>query len=164
MTTKTSSTQTPSTLDQALEGLRFAMVGTADPTTKAWHSRPLTLQEQDGPVLRFLTSTEAQWVSHLDGEGSPAGVTFSDPAKNSYVALQGHATVVDDRATVERLWSLGAQAFLEDKDDPSVRVLEVRVSYGEYWDGPSGRGGGLLSIAKAALGQDAGTEGPIVLP
>lgn len=163
MTTKTSTSQTPTTLDQALDGLRFAMVGTADPLTHEWSSRPLTLAEQDGPVLRFLTTTEAEWVSHLDGDHSPTGVTFSDPGKNAYVALQGRATVVNDRSAIERLWNLGASAFLDDKDDPTVRVLEVLVERGEYWDGPSGRIGSLLSIAKAALGRDAGSEGPIVL-
>lgn len=164
MTTKTSTSQTPTTLDQALDGLRFAMVGTADPTTHLWNSRPLTLAEQDGPVLRFLTSTEAEWVNHLDGEHSRAGVTFSDPAKNAYVALQGHATVVNDRSAVERLWSLGAKAYLDDKDNPAVRVLEVLVERGEYWDAPGGRVGSLLTMAKAALGRDPGSEGPIVLP
>ena len=157
------STTTPQSLHEALDGLRFAMVGTADPVTHEWHSRPLTLAEQDGPILRFLTTTEAEWVSHLDGDHSPTGVTFSDPGKNAYVALQGRATVVNDRSAIERLWSVGASAFLEDKDDPTVRVLEVLVERGEYWDGPSGRVGGLLTLAKAALGRDAGTEGPVVL-
>ncbi len=158
------STTSPQTLHEALDGLRFAMVGTADPTTHEWSSRPLTLMEQDGPILRFLTTTEADWVRHLDGDHSRAGVTFSDPSKNVYVALQGRGTVVNDRSAIERIWSLGAAAFLEDKDDPTVRVLEVLVERGEYWDGPSGRAGGLLTLAKAALGRDVGTEGPIVLP
>ena len=151
------------TLREALDGLRFAMVGTADPQTDQWHSRPLTLAEHDGSILRFLATTESEWVSHLDEKHSPAGVTFSDPAKNVYVALQGRATVVNDRSAIARLWSVGAAAFLDDKDDPNVRVLEVLVEQGEFWDGPSGRVGGLLSVAKAALGHDAGTEGPIVL-
>lgn len=158
------STTTAQTLHDSLDGLRFAMVGTADPLTHQWNSRPLTLMEQDGPILRFLTTTEAEWVGHLDGDHSATGVTFCDPGKNTYVALQGRATVVNDRSAIERLWSLGASAFLEDKDDPTVRVLEVLVERGEYWDGPSGRVGSLLTIAKAALGREPGTEGPVVLP
>ncbi len=156
-------TQQPQSLADALDGLRFAMVGTQDPRTKEWASRPLTMVEQDHGVLRFLVSTEAEWVNDLDGEGSPAGVTFSDPGKNTYVAVQGRARVRDDRAEVVRLWNPGAAAYFDGKDDPTVRVLEVSVDKGEYWDGPSGRLGAAVAMVMAAAGHESGDEGPIVL-
>ncbi len=157
-------TPQPQSLTHALDGLRFAMVGTRDPRTHVWASRPLTLADEEGGRLRFLVSTEAEWVADLDGEGSPAGVTFSDPAKNTYVGLQGSARVRDDRALVAELWNPGAAAFFDGKNDPTVRVLEVTVEAGEYWDGPNGRLGAALAVVRAALGDDPGTEGPITLP
>lgn len=43
-----------------------------------------------------------------------------------------------------------------------MRVLEVAVSYGEYWDGPHGRLGQALTLLKAALGdEDVGEQGDV---
>ncbi|MGQ0843293.1 MAG: pyridoxamine 5'-phosphate oxidase family protein [Sporichthyaceae bacterium] len=154
--------ETTRQLHDALDGLRMAMVGTAD--GQVWKSRPLALAEQDGPTLSFLVSTGADWVEALETNDSPATVTFADPGKNTYVALQGHAQTRDDRATIERLWNAGAAAYFDGKDDPSVRVLEVVVNYGEWWDGPSGRIGELIAIAGAAIGRQAGDKGPVAAP
>ncbi len=154
---------TQKTLEDTLDGMRFAMVATAD-TDGTWKSRPLALAGQEGGVLSFLVGVDADWVGSLEASGSPTTVTFSDPGKNSYVALQGSARTADDRARIAELWNVGAAAYFDGKDDPKVRVLDVAVSYGEYWDGPHGRIGSLLQIASAALGRghDAGEQGDVV--
>jgi len=158
-------TDTDKTLHDALDGLRFAMVGTSDPDSGGqWKSRPLALAGQSGGVVQFLVSVDADWVDGLEGGGSPATVTFSDPAKNTYVALQGHARTRDDRPLIAELWNVGAASYFEGKDDPKVRVLEVSVSYGEFWDGPHGRLGQVLGMARAALGgSHAGEQGDVVV-
>jgi len=159
----TQTEQHAKTLDEALDGLRFAMVATADPDGQ-WKSRPLALAGQDRGILRFLVSTDADWVAGLDVESSPTTVTFSDPGKNTYVALQGHARTRDDRALIAELWNVGAASYFEGKDNPRIRVLEVTVSYGEFWDGPHGRLGQALQMAKAALGgEHAGEQGDVVV-
>lgn len=161
MTTDTE--KTDRSLDDALDGLRFAMVATADPDGE-WKSRPLALAGQEGGVLSFLVSTDAEWVAGLEVASSPTTVTFSDPGKNTYVALQGAARTADDRARIQSLWNVGAASYFEGEDDPKVRVLDVTVHYGEYWDGPHGRLGQALNLAKAALGnKDAGEQGDVVV-
>lgn len=147
-------------LAEALKGLRFAMVGTAD--GPIWRSRPLTLAEQEGDVLRFLVTNGAEWVEALESGGSPATVTFSDPHKNVFVALQGRAHVRHDRGPVERLWNPAAASYFEGKDDPAIRVLEFVAEDGEYWDGPSGRVGQMISLVRAALGGQPGTKGHVL--
>lgn len=149
------------TLDDALDGLHFAMVGTAD--GDLWKSRPLTLAGRTGSTLHFLVSAEADWVQALDGAGSPSTVTFSETQKNVYVALQGKAHAFRDEALIRTLWNPGAQAYFDEVEDPTIRVLAVTVEYGEYWDSPSGRIGRLLAMAKAAAGGDPGKEGPIAV-
>ena len=154
---------TQRTLSEALQGLRVAMVATADPSHGGtWKSRPLALAGSEGDVLRFLVSVDADWVEGLEATGSPTTVTFSDPAQNTWVALQGSARTTDDRALVRRLWGPAAGAYFDGEDDPSVRVLEVSVDHGEFWDGPSGRLGQALSVARAALGGSSGEQGDIV--
>lgn len=152
---------TDKTLDDALDGLRFAMVATAD-ADGTWKSRPLALAGQAGSVVSFLVSTDAEWVASLETGGSPTTVTFSDPGKNTYVALQGSARTVDDRARIAELWNVGAESWFESKDDPVLRVLDVQVHYGEFWDGPSGMVGRAVQLASAALGRPTGSQGDVV--
>ncbi len=149
-------------LQQALEGLRFAMAATPDAQGE-WRSRPLALAGQEGGRLSFLVGVDADWVAALEGAGSPTTVTFSDPGKNTYVALQGTARVVHDPDRTSALWNPGAGAYFDGKDDPRVRVLDVDVHYGEYWDSPSGRLGSVLQLASAALGHQVGTQGDVVV-
>ncbi len=154
---------TSKNLTEALSGLRFAMVATADPSEGGTRkSRPLTMADHDDATLSFLVGVDADWVAGLETTGSPTTVTISDPGKNTYVALQGSARTRDDRARVEDLWNIGAGAYFDGKDDPSVRVLEVAVDYGEFWDGPSGRIGAALTLAKAAAGGSSGDQGDVV--
>ncbi len=152
----------PRDLSIALDGLRFAMVATADASGE-WRSRPLALAGQEDGTLSFLVGVDADWVAALEAEGSPTTVTFSDPGKNTYVALQGSARAVEDHERAAALWNVGAGAYFDGKDDPRIRVLDVDVQYGEYWDAPSGRLGSALQLASAALGRPVGSQGDVVV-
>ena len=150
-------------LHDVLDGLRFAMVATADPSHDGmWKSRPLALAGQDGPVLSFLVGVDADWVEGLEEQGSPTTVTFSDQTKNVWVALQGTARTSDDRQRIAALWNVGAGSYFDGKDDPKVRVLDVTVDYGEWWESPSGRLGRAVTLASAALGKQVGDQGAVV--
>ncbi len=155
-------TDTDRTLSDVLDGLNVAMVATAD-DTGTWRARPLSLADQARDVLSFLVSEQADWVAALDASGSPTTATFSDPAKNTYVAVQGTARLLDDRHRIAELWNPGAAAYFDGADDPQVRLLEVSVEYGEYWDGPHGRVGALLQLAAKALGKETGEQGDVVV-
>lgn len=148
-------------LSEALDGLRFAMVATEDAEHGEWRSRPLALADVGERGMSFLVSVTADWVAGLPGGGAPTTVTFSDPDKNVFVALQGSARLSEDRTRIAALWNIGAASWFDGKDDPQVRVLEVDVARGEYWDGPSGRVGRLLQLAKAASGADTGEQGDV---
>ena len=154
-------TDTARPLSDVLDGLHIAMVATAD-DTGTWRARPLSLAGHQGDVLSFLVSVEADWVSGLDELGSPTTVTFSDPSRNTYVALQGTAHLLDDRHRVAELWNPGAAAYFGGVDDPQGRLLEVTVQHGEYWDGPHGRVGAMLQLAANALGKETGEQGDVV--
>lgn len=154
---------TDKTLSDVLDGLQFAMVATADPSHEGmWKSRPLSLAGQDGPVLSFLVGADADWVEGLEHASSPTTVTFSDQTKNVWVAVQGSARTTNDRARIAELWNVGAGSYFDGKDDPKVRVLEVTVDYGEWWESPSGRIGRAVTLASAALGKQVGDQGDVV--
>lgn len=155
---------TAKTLQDALDGLTIAMVGTEDKSGPGpvWKSRPLATAGRTDGSLQFLVSSETDWVQALENGGSPTTVTYADDGKNTYVALQGTAQITEDKGLIDELWSAADGAWFEGKQDPKVRVLQVSVESGEFWDGPGGKIGGLVSIAKAAAGGDAGDQGPVL--
>ena len=147
-------------LEQVLDGQRFAMVTTAGP--RGLRARPLTLLEQQDAVLRFLVSKQSEWVQDLTQPMASVQVSFADPGDNTYVALQGHATVDERRATVERLWNPAAEAFFDGPDDPDAVVLECAIADGEWWDAPGTKVGIAISMVKRAVsGEEPGQSGRV---
>ncbi len=126
-------------------------------------SRPMTVAAVAEGRLDLLADTTADWCSAIAAGEAVVHITKSDVRANTFVALNGAASLSDDRAEIDRLWNPGAAAFFDGKDDPHVAVLHFDVDEGEYWDGPSGRIGALISLVRAAVGGDAaaGDHGPV---
>ena len=124
-------------------------------------SRPMTLAAVGDDHLEMLVSRDAEWLP--SAAGAVVHVSLSDARKNTYAALNGMASFSRNPADIERLWSPGAAAFFDGKEDPDITVMRYSVSEGEYWDAPSGRIGALVSLVKAAVGGEdaAGDRGPI---
>jgi general stress protein 26 len=153
-------TDTVRALDEVLEGHRFAMVTTASP--HGLRSRPLTLLDHEDAELRFLVSKETEWVQELTDPVASVQVSFADPGDNSYVALQGHAALRDDRELVKELWNPAASAFFDGPDDPNAVVLVCTIHDGEWWDGPSTKVGMAVSLVKRAItGDEPGHSGVV---
>src|SRR5687768_16815884 len=121
-------TDTVRSLHRVLEGHRFAMVTTSSP--QGLRDRPLTMLDLEDADLRFLVSKDTEWVQELAEPMASVQVSFADPGENSFVALQGHATLRDDRDLVRRLWNPAAEAFFDGPDDPDAVVLECRIHDG----------------------------------
>ena len=158
----TNDTDAVRSLERVLEGQRFAMVTTASP--KGLRARPLTLLEQEDADLRFLVSKESEWVRELAAPVASVQVSFADPGENTYVALQGHATLDDSRDAVRRVWNPAAEAFFEGPDDPNAVVLECTIFDGEWWDAPSTKVGMAIAFAKRAVTGDEPGQSGIVDP
>ena len=43
--------------------------------------------------------------------------------------------MIDDRARVEKYWSVYDKAFWTDKSDPRIRILRVTPESAEFWEG-----------------------------
>ncbi len=145
------------TLDDVLDGLRFAMVTTM--SSEGMTARPLTVAESEGGVIRFLVSAATEWVKDLHGGPGPVQVAFAEPKDGRYIALTGTARVSTDRALVERLWSAPAKAFFTGPDDPDAVALEVEVRSGEWWDAPDGRVGRAIGMLRAVITRDGSKVG-----
>ena len=152
----------PRSLDDAVDGHRFAMVTTTSGSEMT--SRPLTLLEHDGATLRFLVSASASWAGDLDGAGAPVNVAFADPDDNTFASLAGSGSLTKDRALIDRLWNPIAGVYFDGEDDPDIAVLEVTVTGGEWWDGPSSKIGQAIDMARITLtGRSLDEHGDVVV-
>jgi general stress protein 26 len=136
------------------ETIKFCMLTTQGGLNRL-RSRPFTTQKtrSDGTVW-FLTAQESDAVKEIN-ESSAVTLIYADTSAGRYLSLLGDATVANDRKLISDLWSPMNMAFFsEGVDDPSIRVIEVKVFEAELWEPHGTRVGQLFSMAKAALGGD----------
>jgi general stress protein 26 len=97
------------------------------------HARPLTVAAARGDgLLYFSTNVESPKVAEIDSDTTVA-VTFQDESR--YVAVTGTAELSRDRALIDELWNETWKVwFPKGKDDPSLAIIRVTPTTGEYWD------------------------------
>jgi len=96
-------------------------------------ARPLSIAgSRDDGALYFSTAVESPKVHELDVDPR-VDVVMQDGRR--FVSLSGVASVVDDRALIDRLWSESWKVwFPKGKDDPSLRIVAVEPVEAAYWD------------------------------
>ena len=119
-------------LADRIKGIRFAMVTLPD-ADGSLRGRPLTVQdlEFDG-TFWFLVSKESEWTSGLGSLGVNANAAFTDPGDARFVSVSGIASLVDDQARIDDMWSPLYEAWFDGKDDPNVTLLRFDVDVADY--------------------------------
>lgn len=115
-------------------------------------SRPMTSQQldEDG-CLWFFCPEHSTITEHLE-HNTHVNVSFSDPARNLYVSLSGHASVSGDKQKIEQLWNpLVAAWYPQGMHDPQVALIKVHIHAAEYWDSDTGKMARLFSLLRAAI-------------
>ena len=141
-------------LDEIMESGPITMLVTADQK-----ARPMTVLEQDGSRLSFLTDRTTEWMQEMT-ENEQVAIVISDPDDSIFVSLIGTARVSDDKETLDGLWSPTLEAWFDGRDDPNLVALHVDVHDGEYWDGPAtGAGRALRGLAGMITGEGRKTMG-----
>jgi general stress protein 26 len=137
-------------LRHLVEKIQICMVNTTS-ADGSIHSRPMAyLHMNTGGELSFFTRADSVKVEEVR-ENNRVSVTFSDPSRNLYVTVSGHARVGKDAALVAQLYTPGMKRwFPEGPEDRSLRLLTVDPEAAEYWNGPSGLTA-LIEIARATL-------------
>lgn len=113
-------------------------------------ARPMhAMADRDAGTLSFFTDARA----HKDDEiaaNPDVCLAFAKPSANDYVSISGQAAVSDDKAAIKAHWSDMAKTWFPDgPDDPNIRLLTVRPSAAEFWDGASNPVVVAFEIAKA---------------
>lgn len=97
------------------------------------HGRPLAVADvpADGEIL-FATSSSSPKVAEIEADPRVL-ITFQNGAQ--FACVSGTARVSRDRARLQQLWSESWRIWYPaGLDDPSLCLLAVQPSAGEYWD------------------------------
>lgn len=133
---------------ELIDGIGAGMLTTPGPNQRL-ASRPMMPMEMDtdGCIWFFTNASEPE-------KQAPSGqlaLTFAAPADGVFVALEGAAEMVHDRAKIEALWSPILRAWFKDKDDPDLALLRVNVEQAEYWNSSSSSLVRFLALATSAV-------------
>lgn len=125
------------------------------------HARPMTVQNKDigaDSSLWFFMSRSNDAVADLAQDPS-VNVSFADPSDDSYVSITGDASVVEDMAKKEQLFSPIAKAwFPGGAADPDLALVRVAIVHAGYWDIEKSKIVQLYDMAKAAVTGKPPTE------
>lgn len=132
-------------LRKLVEGQRFMMFTTVD-EARLLVSRPMTVQEVEDWVFRFIAQDDNAVTRQADGQQ----VNLAVMDGNTYISLSGVGRVERDVTKKRELWDRLTEAYAGDAEDPANIILEVAVTSGEYWQGGNPVGT-IIGLAKAVL-------------
>ena len=118
------------------------------------HSAPLTTQngkEDQDSILYFFIPRSGD-IAHCVSRDANVNVSYAHPGDDSYVSVSGKATIVENAAKKEALFTTFAKAwFPGGPTDPNLALLEVTIAHAEYWDVKESKMMQLAKMAKAAM-------------
>ncbi|WP_375416132.1 pyridoxamine 5'-phosphate oxidase family protein [uncultured Hymenobacter sp.] len=140
-----------SQLVDRIKDIKIAMMTTIENGNEL-HSRPMyTNTPEDDGTLWFFTEQDSSKVQEVQ-QDRHINLGYSDPGKDTYVAISGTAKIVTDRAKIKELWSEGLRGwFPNGSDDANIALLKVTINRGEFWDTPSSTLLRAYAYAKAVV-------------
>lgn len=118
------------------------------------NSRPLWAHvEREEKALYFLVDEHGHKNEEI-ARFPQVSCSFVDKGSNNFVVVRGNAELSNDRAKIAELFTNFAKAWWEDENDPAIRLLTVRPTSGEVWDGPSGPIASAKMLFAAATGAE----------
>lgn len=138
-------------LQQLVKEVNIAMLTTLSDNNEMC-SRPMgTAQVDDNGDIWFFTKEYSDKAGEIS-QHKKVSVTYSDSGKNTYLAVTGHATVVDNKAKMKELWNPILKAWFPDGlNDPKIALLHISTEDALYWDSHSNKMVTMFRIAKAAI-------------
>lgn len=116
----------------------------------AQQSRPLSARVRQGEhAIYFLVDESGE--KNVQLERFPVvSCAWADNGAYKYVLISGQARLSNDRAKIAELWTKADEAWWEDADDPTIRLLTLIPERGELWDSP-GKAVALVKMAAAVV-------------
>lgn len=133
-----------------IKDIRFAML-THTTADGHLHSAPMTTQDTpfEGQIW-FIGDNTTEMCKDI-AKRPQVNLAYSHPERSVYVSITGQATLVEDAAKLDELWSDFYEAYFEQgKQDPKVQLIRVDAQGAQYWEA-SGKVAQLAKMVTAAL-------------
>jgi general stress protein 26 len=118
----------------ALEGSPFLMLGIEGARDGA--TQPMTVQFDDedrgAGVLWIFTAKDHDFTRAM-GQSNRAIGAYSAKGHDLFASLRGTLAIVNDPATIDRLWNPVVAEWYEGKDDPKLALVRFDVEDAKIW-------------------------------
>ncbi len=130
-------------------------------------TRPMINQGvDDNGDLWFFSKADSEKNNQINAN-SRVELLFADPGNNSYLIINGIASVQKDQKVIDELWTRFAKIwFREGKEDPTLTLIKVEPQDAHYWETQHGKIISSIKILVSAItgtSMDYGREGDIQL-
>ena len=118
----------------ALKHSPFIMLGIEGARDGA--TQPMTAQfeveDRDSGLLWIFTAKDHD-LTRAMGQSNRGMATFASKGHDLFASLRGTLEVVNDRATIDRLWNPIVAEWYEGKDDPKLALVRFGVEDAKIW-------------------------------
>lgn len=146
-------TQDHAKLWELIKDTRFGML-THRHDDGLLNSHPLTTQNKsidEGATLYFFVPKDGEIAQHV-AQDDIVNVAYANTDKDSYVSVAGHASLLEDQARKEALFTPMAKAwFPNGPTDPNLGLLAVQIANAEYWNVDDSKMVQIYKMMKAAV-------------
>ena len=119
---------------KALEDSPFLMLGVEG--TRDGATQPMTanfeVQDRDAGVVWIFTARDHD-LTRAMGHSNRALASYSGKGHDLFASLRGTLEIVNDRATIDRLWSPVVAEWYEGKDDPKLALIRFDIENAKIW-------------------------------
>lgn len=124
--------------------------------------RPLqAYPDRDVGLIFFMTDSD-HVISQVSADKRVL-LSFAHTGGNDFVAIDGSATISNDRAKIKDLWTVWAKAFWDSPEDPAIRLIVVTPEHARYWNAPNKLVSTVAMVAGIVTGNQPklGTAGDV---
>ena len=118
----------------ALKDSPFIMLGVEG--TRDGATQPMTVMFEDSDRdsgLMWIFTAKDHDLTRSIGQSNRAIASYSAKGHGLFASLRGTLQIVNDRATIERLWNPIVAEWYEGKDDPKVALVRFDVENAKIW-------------------------------
>lgn len=137
-----------------IKDIKFCMLSTVNEDGSII-GRPMAGQSIDEKSfdgrLWFFSKKDTLKIHSIERD-SHINLSYSNPAKQSFVSISGRGFVTEERETMQKQWSPALKAwFPEGLNDPEICLIEVNIESAEVWEAPPGKVVQLVGIIKSLV-------------
>lgn len=118
----------------ALKDSPFVMLGVEGARDGATQPMTVNFEDSDREAGRlWIFTAKDHDFTRAFGQSNRAIGSFSAKGHNLFASLRGSLRIVNDEATIERLWNPVVAQWYEGKDDPKLALVRFDVENAKIW-------------------------------